>query len=65
MERRIKQVPLQKMQAPKLTKVAAYARVSSGKDAMLHSLSAQSAITTNLFSVTPVGCSAVYTQMRR
>ena len=41
MERRIKQVPLQKMQAPKLTKVAAYARVSSGKDAMLHSLSAQ------------------------
>lgn len=28
-------------QAPKLTKVAAYARVSSGKDAMLHSLSAQ------------------------
>lgn len=41
MERKIKQVPLQKMQAPKLTKVAAYARVSSGKDAMLHSLSAQ------------------------
>lgn len=41
MERRIKQVPLQKMQAPKLTRVAAYARVSSGKDAMLHSLSAQ------------------------
>ncbi len=27
--------------APKLTRVAAYARVSSGKDAMLHSLSAQ------------------------
>ena len=41
MERKIKQVPLQKMQAPKLTRVAAYARVSSGKDAMLHSLSAQ------------------------
>ena len=41
MERRIKQVPLQKIQAPKLTRVAAYARVSSGKDAMLHSLSAQ------------------------
>ena len=41
MERKIKQVSLQKMQAPKLTRVAAYARVSSGKDAMLHSLSAQ------------------------
>lgn len=41
MERKIKQLPLQKMQAPKLTRVAAYARVSSGKDAMLHSLSAQ------------------------
>lgn len=27
--------------APKLKRVAAYARVSSGKDAMLHSLSAQ------------------------
>ena len=27
--------------APKLIRVAAYARVSSGKDAMLHSLSAQ------------------------
>ena len=26
---------------PKLLRVAAYARVSSGKDAMLHSLSAQ------------------------
>jgi DNA invertase Pin-like site-specific DNA recombinase len=29
------------MQLPTLTRVAAYARVSSGKDAMLHSLSAQ------------------------
>ena len=28
-------------QAPRLKRVAAYARVSSGKDAMLHSLSAQ------------------------
>ncbi len=41
MERRIRQVPLQNLQVPKLTRVAAYARVSSGKDAMLHSLSAQ------------------------
>ena len=30
-----------KMNIPKLKRVAAYARVSSGKDAMLHSLSAQ------------------------
>ena len=28
-------------QAPRLKRVVAYARVSSGKDAMLHSLSAQ------------------------
>ncbi len=41
MTRTIKQVPFAVQQAPKLTKVAAYARVSSGKDAMLHSLSAQ------------------------
>ncbi len=41
MTRTIKQVPFAVHQAPKLTKVAAYARVSSGKDAMLHSLSAQ------------------------
>ncbi len=41
MKRTIKQVPFAVQQAPKLTKVAAYARVSSGKDAMLHSLSAQ------------------------
>lgn len=41
MERRIKQIPLQTLNVPKLIRVAAYARVSSGKDAMLHSLSAQ------------------------
>ena len=41
MERRIKQIPLQTLNVPRLIRVAAYARVSSGKDAMLHSLSAQ------------------------
>lgn len=41
MNRIIKQVKFPVSQMPKLTKVAAYARVSSGKDAMLHSLSAQ------------------------
>ena len=40
MKRIIKQVEFP-AEAPKLTRVAAYARVSSGKDAMLHSLSAQ------------------------
>lgn len=41
MERTIKKIAFSTPQAPKLTRVAAYARVSSGKDAMLHSLSAQ------------------------
>lgn len=41
MERIIKKIAFPVPQAPKLTRVAAYARVSSGKDAMLHSLSAQ------------------------
>ena len=41
MERIVEQVQFPKMKAPKLKRVAAYARVSSGKDAMLHSLSAQ------------------------
>ena len=41
MERIIRQVIPSKAGLPSLTKVAAYARVSSGKDAMLHSLSSQ------------------------
>ena len=41
MSRIIRQVVFSAPVAPKLTKVSAYARVSSGKDAMLHSLSAQ------------------------
>lgn len=41
MTRTIKPVSFPASSAPKLTRVAAYARVSSGKDAMLHSLSAQ------------------------
>lgn len=41
MERIVEQVHFPQMKAPKLKRVAAYARVSSGKDAMLHSLSAQ------------------------
>ena len=41
MERIVTQTHFPKVNIPKLTRVAAYARVSSGKDAMLHSLSAQ------------------------
>ena len=41
MKRVIEKTQLSAPPIPKLTRVAAYARVSSGKDAMLHSLSAQ------------------------
>ncbi len=41
MKRVIEKVAFPAATAPKLTRVAAYARVSSSKDAMLHSLSAQ------------------------
>ena len=41
MQRIIQQVKFQKTPLPNLKRVAAYARVSTGKDAMLHSLSAQ------------------------
>ena len=40
LERKVHRVQ-QRPQKPKLLKVVAYARVSSGKDAMLHSLAAQ------------------------
>ena len=48
-ERSASQVP----SAPKLIRVAAYARVSSGKDAMLHSLSAQVSYYNNLIQNHP------------
>lgn len=41
MERIIEKIRVQIPEMPKAKRVAAYARVSSGKDAMLHSLSAQ------------------------
>ena len=53
MKRTIKQVSFPVPDAPKLTKVAAYARVSSGKDAMLHSLSAQVSYYNNLIQRHP------------
>lgn len=41
MERVTQKVQFPMPKQPKLKRVAAYARVSNGKDAMLHSLSAQ------------------------
>ena len=41
MERTVAQIRFPAVALPQLTRVAAYARVSSGKDAMLHSLSVQ------------------------
>lgn len=48
MDRTIKQVDFIAPAKPDVTRVAAYARVSSGKDAMLHSLSAQVSYYSNL-----------------
>ena len=44
----VTQTRFSKINIPKLKRVAAYARVSSGKDAMLHSLSAQVSYYSNL-----------------
>lgn len=52
MERMIRQVEFP-AEAPKLTRVAAYARVSSGKDTMLQSLSAQISYYSNLIQKHP------------
>ena len=47
-ERLIKQVEFPVPAQPKAVRVAAYARVSTGKDAMLHSLSAQVSYYSNM-----------------
>ena len=39
--RTVEKITFKALEVPKTIRVAAYARVSSGKDAMLHSLSAQ------------------------
>ena len=41
MDRVIKRVDFPKIRRPQILKVCAYTRVSSGKDAMLHSLYAE------------------------
>jgi DNA invertase Pin-like site-specific DNA recombinase len=53
LERIIQRVGLELPTQPKAKRVAAYARVSSGKDAMLHSLSAQVSYYSNLIQKHP------------
>ena len=53
MERTMKRVVFPTPQPIEVTRVAAYARVSSGKDAMLHSLSAQSSYYSSLIQKHP------------
>ena len=53
MKRVIEKVAFPTATAPKLTRVAAYARVSSAKDAMLHSLSAQVSYYNSLIQLHP------------
>lgn len=53
MERTIKRVVFPTPRPIEVTRVAAYARVSSGKDAMLHSLSAQVSYYSNLIQKRP------------
>lgn len=53
MERIVTRVQFPDAQKIKLLRTAAYARVSSGKDAMLHSLSAQVSYYNNLIQSNP------------
>lgn len=53
MERIVEKIEFPNVQKVKLLRTAAYARVSSGKDAMLHSLSAQVSYYNNLIQSNP------------
>ncbi len=53
MERIVERVQFPNAQKVKLLRTAAYARVSSGKDAMLHSLSAQVSYYSELIQQNP------------
>ncbi len=53
MQRLIQKIEPSTASRPRLLRVAAYARVSSGKDAMLHSLSAQVGYYTELIQSNP------------
>ena len=63
MARIVEQITFSNANVPKLIKVAAYARVSSGRDAMLHSLSAQVSYYSELMTSAPswfTGITAAY-----
>lgn len=53
MEKQVEKITVPGINMPKKKRVAAYARVSSGKDAMLHSLSAQVSAYSSLIQKTP------------
>jgi len=53
MGRKVTRVAFKAPEIPKKKNVAAYCRVSSGKDAMLHSLSAQVSYYSGLIQKTP------------
>ena len=61
MDRIVEKVAFELPEHPRSTRVAAYARVSSEKDAMFHSLSAQISYYSDLKPV-PAGCTAAYMQ---
>ena len=64
MTKMIRRVTLKVMLLPKQKRVCAYARVSSGKDAMLHSISAQISYYSNLIQRNPDWAYAgVYAEM--
>ena len=66
MERMIQKVtPPARKKAPKLKRVAAYARVSSGREAPLHSLSAQISQYSGMIQKTPGGSTQVCMPTRR
>ncbi len=66
MEKVVQTILPTKLLIPKLKKVCAYARVSSGKDAMINSLSAQiSYITVNTYKVAGNGSMQVYMLMKQ
>ncbi|MBR0088373.1 MAG: recombinase family protein, partial [Clostridia bacterium] len=50
----IQKIPKSQESVPQIVNVAAYARVSSGKDAMLHSLSAQTSYYSELIQSNPL-----------
>ena len=64
MERVVEQVVFPE-KFPRMQNVAAYARVSSGKDAMLHSLSAQVSYYSRMIQQTPDGNTVVFMQTRQ